>query len=293
MGSQQYLECIKAVRPDIIICTYPTVAGALAKLRLNNVLQVPVATVVTDYAVHSQWIHAGIDLYIVGCEDVCDGLVARGVDPERIKITGIPVSPKFERDLDRSEAFSRLGLNAGLPTILIMGGAYGVLDDLKRICKLLANEPIPLQTVVICGKNENLYESLDGIVQNSRNPVLRYGFVNNVEEFLTAADIVITKAGGLTVSEALAKGVPMLIYKPIPGQEKSNTIFLEKSGAAISVNNRTELEETLLWLLKNPQEIAKMREAAIETLPGRAAEQAIQHILRLINESEEKQVMVG
>jgi len=285
LGQSKYVKCINTFQPDLIICTYPTIAGVMGKLRLKKALSVPVVTVITDYTVHSQWIHAGVDLNIVGCEDVYNGLVSRGIDPERIKITGIPVSPKFETTLDRIGLMTELGLNPSLPTLLVMGGAYGVLDDIKGVCKVLADTLVPCQTLVVCGRDDKLYASMDEVMLHARNPMLKYGFVSNVDELMTVADIVITKAGGLTVSEALTKGVPMLIYKPIPGQEEKNAAFLEKCGAARAVSNRAELEETIYELLRNPEEMTKMKQAAAMTLPGKAAQQAVRHMLQLIGEN--------
>ena len=287
-GQNKYIKCINILQPDLIVCTYPTVAGVLAKLRLKKALFVPVVTVVTDYTVHSQWIHAGVDLYIVGCEDVCKGLVERGIDPERIKVTGIPVSPKFEAKLDRFAMRADLGLDPSLPTILVMGGAYGVLDDIKGVCKMLADTSVPCQTIVVCGRDEKLYTSLEEVMLHARNPILKYGFVKNVEELMTVADIVITKAGGLTVSEALTIGVPMLIYKPIPGQEEQNTSFLARCGAALAVNNRADLEGKLNELLSNPEDMSKMKQAAATTLPGQAARQAVRYMLQLVEENDQE-----
>jgi processive 1,2-diacylglycerol beta-glucosyltransferase len=286
VGQKQYLQCINSVKPDIIICTYPTVAGVLSQLRLKHLLEIPVVTVVTDYVVHSQWIHKGVDLYIVGCNDVKDGFISRGIEPARIKVTGIPVNPKFECKLNRIEVFERLGLNPNMPTILVMGGAYGVLDELKGICEVLADISIPSQTIVVCGHDLKLYNSINEVITNARNPMLNFGFVRNVEEFMTAADIVITKAGGLIVSEALTKRVPILIYRPIPGQEEKNAFFLENSGAGRCIYNRAELAEAIYKLLQNPKELMKMRQAAVKAYPGKAAERAANYILQLLGEDK-------
>jgi processive 1,2-diacylglycerol beta-glucosyltransferase len=282
IGQSKYLTYIREFQPDLIICTYPTVAGVLADLRLKQLLDVPLVAVVTDYAVHSQWIHHGVDLYIVGCADICSSFISRGIDPGRIKVTGIPVSSKFERDLNRSEIMDGLGLLPNRPTVLIMGGAYGVLSEMKDLCRTLADTLTPCQSIVVCGQDKNLYESLDELVENAQNPVLRFGYVNNVEELMTAADVIITKAGGLTVSEALTKRLPIIVYKPIPGQEQENALFLEKIGAGITARTRVELEKILLSLLVQPENLEKMRQAAARAVPGQAANLAVQAMLDLV-----------
>lgn len=287
LGRSQYIEYIKKVQPDVIICTYPTVAGVLAQLRQKQVLDIPLVAVVTDYTVHSQWIHHGVDLYIVGCEEVYNGLVNRGINPDIIKITGIPVSPKFEYDLNREEIAANLGLSPDRPTFLVMGGAYGVLGGAKEICRIFAEAPFPVQSIVVCGKDKKLYKSVDEIVASARNPIVRFGYVNNVEELMTVADIVITKAGGLTVSEALTKGLPLVIFKPIPGQEEENAKFLRNMGAGVSANNIEDLKQILYTLFEKPQELDKMRQSALKALPGRAAERTVEYILDLIKNQKE------
>lgn len=116
--------------------------------------------------------------------------------------------------------------------------------------------------------------------------MVRFGYVNNVEELMTAADVIITKAGGLTVSEALTKGLPLVIFKPIPGQEEENAKFLKNIDAGISANNIDELEQILYSLFKNPQKLEKMHRCAVKALPGHAAERTVEYILELVNNNK-------
>ncbi|AGA70490.1 UDP-N-acetylglucosamine:LPS N-acetylglucosamine transferase [Desulfitobacterium dichloroeliminans LMG P-21439] len=280
VGRKEFLDYIKKLNPDVIICTYPVIGVVLGELRNKGVLDCKVASVVTDYGVHSQYIHRGVDLYIVGCQDVYDGLRAEGIAPERIKITGIPVSPKFEQVLDREEVSQRLNLKPIRPTILVMGGAYGVLGGSKQICKLLLNSETSLQILVVCGRDEKLYRTLEGL--EGHNPMVCYGYIKNVEELMSVADLIITKAGGLTVSESLTKKLPMIVFKPIPGQEAENAHFLERIGAAKLATTEEELEETITFLLSHPEEIENMRKAAANALPGHASERAVEHILAIL-----------
>ncbi|GAB6171898.1 glycosyltransferase [Paradesulfitobacterium aromaticivorans] len=281
LGRQEFLKYIYSYQPDLIICTYPTVAGVLAKLRERKILNIPLITIVTDYTVHSQWVHPGVDLYIVGNKFVREGLISRGIDPSTIKVTGIPVSPKFERPLHREDLTRRFGLTPDLPTVLLMGGAFGVLGGIKRICQMLSNSQTPVQSIVVCGHDDKLYKSLDSIISEARNPVHRYGFVRNVEELMSVSDLIVTKAGGLTVSEALTKKLPMIIYKPIPGQEKENAEYIRTIGAGVVANTESEMEQILTSLFNDPQQIETMRQAASQALPERAAEQAVEYMLRI------------
>lgn len=283
LGRREFLNYILKLHPDVIICTYPTVAGILAELRLKKTLPVPVMTIVTDYTVHGQWIHQGVDVYIVGCQEARDHLVKHGIQPEKIKVTGIPVSPKFERPLDRGKILAKLGLKEGVATVLVMGGAYGVLGGVKQVLKFLGESRYPVQSIVVCGRDERLYKSLDQVVAEAGNLIVRFGFVTNVEELMTAADLIITKAGGLTVSESLTKGLPLIIYKPIPGQEAANAHFLMRIGAGKLAYTEEELETILADLLQNPKKLGLMRKAASAAIPRRAAERAVTEIEELLN----------
>lgn len=293
LGRKEFVKFIGDLQPDLVICTYPTVAGVLAQQRLNGVLDVPLVTVVTDYAVHSQWIHAGVDLYIVGCKRVYDGLVARGINPSSIRITGIPVSSKFEGKLDQQDMLKKLGLRPSLPTVLVMGGAYGVLGGARWICKTLSEMSLPVQSIVVCGQDKKLFKDLDPLIVDNKNPIVRYGFVKNVHELMSAADFIITKAGGLTVSEALTKRVPLLIFRPIPGQEEENSIYIESIGAGRVAKNEEELEKIIFDLLEHPKQLERMRFSAAKEVPGRAAEKAVEDILQLLEKRKYMMHKIG
>ncbi|RNC29160.1 MAG: Processive diacylglycerol beta-glucosyltransferase [Candidatus Dichloromethanomonas elyunquensis] len=281
MGRRQLIDYIHGLKPDIIICTYPTVAGLLAQMRKTGELRIPLVTVITDYTTHCQWIHPGVDLYIVGNNQVREGLIKRGINPRSIKVTGIPVSPKFDRSLNKKEAKTDLGLSTGLLTVLIMGGAYGVLGNAKWLCSLIATIDAPIQAIFVCGKDRKLYRSLDPVIEMARNPIVRFDFVNNVDVLMAAADIIITKAGGLTVSEALTKHLPMIIFKPIPGQEANNAEYIRAIGAGKIAYTQTEFLDIFDEIIQNNTLISQMSDAAAREFPGNSAERAVQSILEM------------
>jgi processive 1,2-diacylglycerol beta-glucosyltransferase len=281
LGHREFIRFINSYNPDVIICTYPTITGVLAQLRSKKILDIPLAAIVTDYTVHNQWIHQGVDQYIVGSQDVCEGFVDRGIERRRIQVTGIPVNPKFELELNRQKIFDELGLNSNRPTILVMGGADGVLCGAKRTCNFLGNIETPVQILVVCGKDENMYKYVVSVSDTTYNPIRCFGYVDNIEEFMTAADLIVTKAGGLTVSEALTKGVPLLIYKPIPGQEEENANYIKKIGAGKISHTFAEFERTVSYLLKHPLELEKMSLAARKYTPRFSAQHAADTILTL------------
>lgn len=284
IGRKQLTEHIYSLQPDLIICTYPTISGLLAQLRSIGELNVPLVTVITDYTTHGQWIHPGVDLYIVGSPQVRDGLVEKGINPKSIEVTGIPVNPNFDRVLNPYEARQSLGLKNDRFTFLIMGGAYGVLSSVKWMCKYMATTDEAIQGIVVCGKDRRLYRSLDSIIEEARNPIVRFDFVNNVDELMTASDVIITKAGGLTVSEALTKHLPMIIFKPIPGQEENNANYIKAIGAGKIVYRRQELKFIIREFIENGHLIDQMRSSSARAVPGHSAERAVKAILNLIYE---------
>ncbi|AFQ43986.1 UDP-N-acetylglucosamine--LPS N-acetylglucosamine transferase [Desulfosporosinus meridiei] len=284
IGRKQLIKYIYSLQPDLIICTYPTISGLLAQLRSIGKLNIPLVTVITDYTTHCQWIHPGVDLYIVGSPQVRDGLVERGINSKSIKVTGIPVSPNFDRILNPSEARQSLGLKNDRFTFLIMGGAYGVLSNVKWMCKYIANTDAPIQGIVVCGKDQRLYRSLDSVIEEASNPIVRLDFVNNIDVLMTASDVIITKAGGLTVSEALTKHLPMIIFKPIPGQEENNANYIEAIGAGKIAYTQQELLNFIKELIENRHIIERMRSSSAHAFPGHSAERAVKAILNLIYE---------
>lgn len=285
LGRSEFLKYIQVFKPDFIVCTYPTVSSILAQLRLEQLLEVPVITVITDYTVHSHWIHQGVDAYIVSCTEVKESLVSWGIKAQRAHVTGIPVSLKFEGEMDRGHLITKLGLKSDLPTFLVMGGSYGVLKSARRICKKLADSLVPVQTIIVCGKNKTLYLSLAEVIAQGRNPVSRFEFVNNVEELMSVSDLIITKAGGLTVSEALTKHLPLVIYKPIPGQEEENAHFVQRIGAGCVAGNEKELEQLLNRFLRHPEDIEKMRRKAAVAVAGHSTERAVEAMLQTCSEN--------
>lgn len=281
LGRTDFLNYIQEFEPDLIVCTYPTISSILAQLRLEHILRIPVITVITDYTVHSHWVHPGVDSYLVACEEVKETLVNIGILTQRIHVTGIPISPKFEEKIDRRLIASKLGIKPDLPTFLLMG-AYGSLAITKRICKRLTDSQVPVQSIIVCGNNEKLYHSLEEVNKNARNPLVCLRYVDNMEELMSVSDLIITKAGGLTVTEALTKNLPLLVFKPIPGQEEENAHFVQRIGAGNVARTEEELEGLLGCFLSNPQEIVRMRWKASVAFSGHSAERAVESMLGLI-----------
>lgn len=260
LGRDKLLEILDTYRADAAICTFPFPAGLLSELKGMGKLSIPIATVITDYGMHMQWIQPNTDYYFVATDWLKDRLIKQGVHPDKIHVTGIPVHEKYSVAYDQHQLRTKYGLSPDKLTILVMGGAFGNLPGIKKICRYLAAQPSPLQLLIICGKNQLLKRELEEELKSSPHPIRLFGYVHEVHELMAASDVIITKAGGLTVSESLAIGRPLIIYRPIPGQEQDNTKYLTMAGAAVSAENWHQFLETMEELLSTPETLRQMGE---------------------------------
>ncbi|MCY0894945.1 MAG: glycosyltransferase [Alicyclobacillaceae bacterium] len=264
LGMEDLAETLATYRPDAVLATFPTPAGVLSALKQQGRTTVPLTTLVTDHAVHSQWIHAGTDLYFVPSHYVREGLIARGTPPGAIEVTGIPVRPSFQVMPNRPQLLAKYGLDEHVPTLLVMGGAYGVLGDIGILCEEIARCSERLQLLVVTGRNDRLLQQVSMIETEPHIHMQVFGFVREIHELMAVSDLMLTKAGGLTVSEAVALQLPMLLYRPIPGQEIQNSAYLVKSGVARWAKSRDEVVEQVRQLLFNsPETLEIMRKKAL------------------------------
>ncbi|CAM3767311.1 MGDG synthase family glycosyltransferase [Alicyclobacillus pomorum] len=289
LGIDEMEETLREYQPDVVLATFPTPAGVVSYLKQQGKVDVPLATVITDHAIHSQWIHPFTDAYFVGSEHVRKGMLARGIPSDAIHVTGIPVRPAFLQSFDREALCKKYGLRPEIPTVLVMGGGYGVMGDVNQICEELFQYPYPVQVIVVAGKNKRMKMQLDEAVKTATRPAWVYGFVSEVYELMAVADLMLTKAGGLTISEALAVQLPMLLYRPIPGQEVQNAKFLVRSGVAVLARNRKQVSEHLYDLLvKNPEKRASMKAKALKVRKVNSAEDIAEILMDLANRNKSR-----
>lgn len=255
LGKERLIQYLNTFQPDLVISTFPTPAGILSKLKEQGIIQFPTVTVITDYAFHGQWIQTHTDMYFVGNDFLKQRLMDFGIPDSKIAVTGIPIRNKFYQSVDRVSLQNKYHLTSQLPTVLVMGGAYGILQDIAKICEKLFHYPQLLQVLVVCGRNKKLYNQIQQAAKEALNPVQVFGFVQDMHELMAVSDLIITKAGGLTVSESLAMGLPMLLYKPIPGQEEQNSDFLVESKVAVLAKTRMDVEKYLETLLEMESEL--------------------------------------
>lgn len=275
------IKLLEEERPTVVVSTFPPAAAAMSLLKSHGLTQVPTVTTITDHTDHSYWIHPYTDRYLVGSDVVRDALLRHHVHEYQISITGIPVRPHFSQEMNREELRRKYGIDPSIPTVLIMGGGLGMIG--KESTSLLWSDllhPDPVQFIVVCGHNEKLRQYLESETVHSPHRVMLTGYIDYVHELMALSDIVITKPGGLTTSEAVAQKLPMLLYKPLPGQEQDNAAYWVRSGVAILARKEAELHAQLSHVLRHPQLLRDMRIKAGTFGAKNAALNAVDEILR-------------
>jgi processive 1,2-diacylglycerol beta-glucosyltransferase len=274
---------IERDRPDVVVCTHAFPCGAMAEYKRLFHDAPPVVGIVTDYAVHAFWIHRNVDAYAVANDAVRDLMIGRGVAPERVIASGIPVRPDFSRRDETREALrERLDLPRDRRVVLMMGGGLGI-GPLERMMRALESVPVPLAVVVIAGRNARSARRVLAAAESIRYPVRALRFVDNVYDYMHAADAFVTKPGGLSAAEALVAGIPMVLCKPLPGQEERNARVLSDAGAAIRTRTVAELPAAISAILTDAGRRERMVDAARSLARPNAAGEAASMIARLVS----------
>jgi processive 1,2-diacylglycerol beta-glucosyltransferase len=245
---------------DLVVCTHFLPAEAAAGLKRRGALRARLAVAVTDFDAHRIWAHEPCELYLVATDEAAASLRRFGARG-RIAVTGIPVQPAFARLPTASSARRGLGLDTAAPVALLLGGGCG-LGPMDELFDALEAVEAPLQVVAVAGRNEALRRRLAARAALSGKGARVLGFTRRMSELMRAADIVVTKPGGLTVSEALACGTPLAIVEPLPGQESRNGDFALENGAAIRVHHPSSLGRKLAELLRRPERLDALKAAA-------------------------------
>lgn len=280
VGTRQLKRYIHKLSPDVIISTHFLPAGAAASLKETGEINSRLITVITDLYPHYYWISSKTDIYVVGVEEAKSKLIKRGIDKERIRVFGIPVDMKFSRKKDIPSPIFR---------ILVTGGGCGIGPIEKMVKEIIVqsikyNAQGAIKTTVVCGSNQRLYNRLTLFSKNSKFMLKIFGFVNNMDDIMDESDLVITKPGGVTVFEALAKGLPILAVYPIPGQESENAKLLTKYGAAIEVKNMRLFNELIVKLINRGFRLSSQYRLMKEQIKIMAKPNAAEEIVRLVYE---------
>jgi processive 1,2-diacylglycerol beta-glucosyltransferase len=252
--------------PRLIVSTQAFSCGIAAFLKKEGKLNLPLIGVLTDFFPHDYWFHKSVDAYIVANEESGEYFLGRGVERKKIFVLGIPTDPKFSQKHNERELREKWGLKPCLPTLLVMGGGRG-FGPLEEIVRDLGEFKDSLQAIVISGRNEKLKNKLEKL---SLANLKVLGYTDKVDELMEISDLILTKPGGLTSNECLVKGLPMLIFAPIPGQEERNAGYLVEKGVALKVETKRVMREAF-DLLKNRDKMSEMQRKALLLAKPRAA----------------------
>jgi processive 1,2-diacylglycerol beta-glucosyltransferase len=270
IGRRRLLDFLRTRAPDLVVSTYPTPAAVVSSLHLAGEIDIPTATILTDFAPHNQWIHPGTDLYLVATSRLQDDLVSLGVPCERIAASGIPIRAGFA---------PRSACPVEGP-VLITVGAEGMLRRAFRLCQAVA-QTAP-RTIIVCGRDRRLLGRLRPLTESPGSRVELHGYVPDIDRHYARAALLVGKPGGVTAAEALAVGLPMVIYNPIPGQEAQNAEFLVAAGAARVGRGVSGACRAVADLLAHPEELRAMSARAGALGRPEAARDAALALLDLV-----------
>jgi processive 1,2-diacylglycerol beta-glucosyltransferase len=268
-------KLINSVQPDAFIATHPFASCMLSVLKGRNNWKEPIYTIITDYTIHPSWINHHINYYFIAHEQLYYLVDIYRHDYKKFKPLGIPIMKKFREPLNKARVKEKLRVHPNQKCIILSGGGLG-LGSMEQVLEELNEIDVPLKTFVLTGTNEKLYRKVTACTY--RHEVVPLRFINNFHEYLTVADLIVTKSGGLTTAEVLSKQVPMIIYNPLPGQEERNSHFLLNNGCAVHANVSEQLIYFIEELLNNPTKVEYMKKMAQKIAKPDAAQRISEFI---------------
>ncbi|MCF7800289.1 UDP-N-acetylglucosamine 2-epimerase [Candidatus Babeliales bacterium] len=272
---------IKIKRPDCFITTQAFPCGIIADYKKKYKAKIPLIAVVTDFHPHRFWMHPFVDKYVVASEEARQTLIQEGIDQDKIAVFGIPISIKFIKDYPKQEIVKKIGVSPKLKSILVMGGGLGI-GPIEKIVKNLDQLNHDFQIIVVCGKNRFLYRKLKKIKKKIKKPLFIFSYVEYIDKIMDFCDIIITKAGGITIAEALTKKMAIIITNPIPGQEERNVDFLLRRNAILRAENCKQINKSVAHLLENPSELKVFKENAAKNSLGDSSQKIADLVFKLI-----------
>lgn len=283
LNTQPFIKMVRSYQPDWIVCTHFLPSEIVSDLKSKGKLECPQAIVVTDFDLHALWLCRNYEHYFVALNETKVYLETLNFPPEKITVSGIPIDPVFALSKSKQVMREKFGLQTNTPTIILSAGGFGV-GRIEILLKSLQTINQPVQILAMCGRNEELKNKLDKISTNKNCRIVPVGYTSEMDEYMSASDLVVGKPGGLTTCEALAKGLIFVIVNPIPGQEERNSDHLLENWAAIRCNNLATLGYKIEQLLDDHQKIDFMRENALKLARPNAAFEIADKLLHISNQ---------
>lgn len=326
--ARKLLPLIVEFRPDVIIGVHAFCVEMASALKIKYKMNIPVISLITDFAPHMLYVQEGVDKYVVSNEEMVTALEEFGVNRNDVQVSGIPIDPVFYNKQSKQELIKKMGLNPQLQTILLMAGSFGVRDIFK-IYRDIVETDADFQLIVVTGRNKRLFDEFDAMLDKSyeeNDESLKSGkyddysddsffeddtiienresnkfyagkhgikptkllyFVDNINEYMYVADLIVTKPGGLTVSEAIASTLPMAIFKAYPGQEEDNAVYLERNNMAVRLPKKNS-GKVVHDLLLNPEKLQAMKKACQSNYRENSAGRIIELAESLVKEYASK-----
>ncbi len=258
--ARKLLKFVEEYSPDVIVCTHVFAAMIVGDIERKFTSAIHTIGVVTDFTIHPFWEDTKLDFYITANPYLANQAVKKGIPVEKVLPYGIPIDPVFADKTEKVVAREMLGIE-NCRTVLVMSGSMGY-GKVEKVVRQLDLSDIDFQIISVCGNNEKLKRRIDRF--KGKHKIYNYGFTDKVSLMMDASDCIVTKPGGITSSEALAKGLPMIIANPIPGQEDRNVEFLMNNGAAVKVSTTFPADEAVFHLFKNPTRLKNIQDIARE-----------------------------
>ncbi|AKS67526.1 diglucosyl diacylglycerol synthase [Staphylococcus coagulans] len=289
-GLNKLLNLLLKEKPDLILLTFPTPVMSVLTEQFN--MNIPIATVMTDYRLHKNWITPYSARYYLATEDLKDEFASVGIPRETLKVTGIPISARFEDRIDREVWLTQHHLDPKAQTILMSAGAFGVSKGFEQMIQRIIDESPNAQVVMICGRNKELKRQLSKAFKGNRH-VLILGYTNNMNEWMASSHLMITKPGGITISEALTQKVPMIFLNPAPGQELENALYFEQKAFGKIADTPSEAIDIVTHLTRHPNEINAMIQNMAEARQPNATQRLCQDLLNLLYNASQCETVYG
>ncbi len=287
LNTQPFIKLLKQEKPDIAVCTHFLPAEIISWLKAKEKIFCPQAIVVTDFDAHALWLCHHYEKYFVALEETKFYLEKLGIPTGKITVSGIPIDPIFAETKDKNEMREKYGLDKDKIVVLVSAGGFGV-GNIEHLLTALSEMKTPAQIVALCGRNEELKAKLEKLaIEKLNNQTVNFkpiGFTTAMDEYMSAADVIVGKPGGLTTSEALAKGLVFVVVNPIPGQEERNSDHLLEQGCAIKCNNLPTLAYKFDKLLSDEKRFAQMKENVSRLARPKSAETIVENLLNYQSE---------
>jgi len=282
-NAEKLNNLISSFSPHAVVCTQAFPCGMVADYKRTKNIELSLFAVLTDYAPHSYWIYNNVDAYFVPSRETGKRIEANGILQEKIIETGIPISPSFKTFSDKTEIFRKLKLNPGKPVVLMMGGSQG-FGPLKESFMSLLRSKTDFQIITVAGNNKSMFRWFKKQEKKSKKKLLAYSYVDSVKDLMEVSTLLISKPGGITISEAFVKALPICIIQPIPGQEQMNSDYLIKNNVAVKIDQPSNTGIIVEELLYNRAKLAELSRRAQNYSRPDSAEVIAQTVLSHIRE---------